>query len=57
MADKIVAQYVQPGQTVWDGFMGRGTIAKICRERGIKYVGIEQLPKHIEIAKHYLGLT
>lgn len=56
LARAVLKWYVRPGQTVWDGFMGRGTIAKICRELGIKYVGVEELAAHIEIAKTYLGI-
>ncbi len=41
---------------VWDGFMGRGTIAKVARDFGCRYVGVEQLSDHIELAKSYLGL-
>ena len=42
--------------TIWDGFMGRSTIGKICRERGIDYVGVEELEKHIALAVEYLGV-
>jgi len=28
---RLLPQFVCPGQTVWDGFMGRGTVAKVCR--------------------------
>lgn len=56
LADKIVAHYAHPGQTVWDGFMGRGTIARICRERNINYVGVEQLGSHIALALDYLEI-
>lgn len=54
MIDKIVAHYVRPGQTVWDGFMGRGTIGHVCRERGIRYIGVEQLERHMQLALAYL---
>lgn len=52
----LLATFTKPGQTIWDGFMGRGTIAKICREQGLNYVGVEQLPKHITLAREYLGV-
>lgn len=53
----VLGRYASRGQTIWDGFMGRGTIAKICREQGLYYVGVEQLPAHIALAKTYLGLS
>ncbi len=42
---------------VWDGFMGRGTVAKACRELGLRYVGVEQLGVHIDIAVKYLEIA
>lgn len=56
MVRRILSAYALPGQVVWDGFMGRGTIAKVCREMGLKYIGIEQLEKHIDIATKYLEI-
>lgn len=53
---RIFDQYIPDGSTVWDGFMGRGTIAKIAREHGCQYVGVEQLPAHIALAKKYLEI-
>jgi len=56
MVRLLLPAYVTPGQTVWDGFMGRGTTAKVCREMGVKYIGVEQLPKHVALAREYLGI-
>lgn len=42
--------------TIWDGFMGRGTVAKAALSMRQHYVGVEQLGVHIEIAAKYLGL-
>lgn len=56
LVQSILEQYVRPGETVWDGFMGRGTIAKICRTLGVNYIGVEELPAHIAHAKAYLEL-
>lgn len=52
---RIFDAYIVPGTTVWDGFMGRGTIAKVAHENGVRYIGVEQLPNHIELALRYLG--
>jgi hypothetical protein len=56
MARQILQTYLEPGMTVWDGFMGRGTVGKITLEMGCRYIGVEQLEKHIAIAKIYLGI-
>ncbi len=52
----LLGAFVQPGQTVFDGFMGRGTVAKIAREMGVNYIGVEQLPRHVALAREYLGV-
>lgn len=43
------------GMTVFDGFMGRGTIGKACDELGLSFVGIDIDPGRVEIAREYLG--
>ncbi len=53
---KIFDAYILPGQTVWDGFCGRGTIARVASEHGVNFVGVEQLSEHIAIARTYLEL-
>ena len=53
----LIEMYTSPGQTVWDGFMGRGTIGKMCIETGRKYVGVEELPQHVGLALDYLELA
>lgn len=42
--------------TVWDGFMGRGTVGKVARALGMRYIGVEELPGHIDLACEYLGV-
>ncbi len=56
LVQDIFEAYLRPGMTVWDGFMGRGTIAKIAQEQSVNYVGVEELSKHIAIAARYLDL-
>lgn len=53
---EIFDAFIPRGATVWDGFMGRGTIAKIARESGVTYVGCEILPEHVQLAYTYLEL-
>lgn len=53
---QLLEVYAKKGQTVWDGFMGRGTVALAAYLRGCKYVGVEQLAAHLAIAHDYLTL-
>lgn len=46
---------IPEGGTVWDGFMGRGTVGKVAREVGYRYVGIDRDPERVRIAREYLG--
>lgn len=41
--------------TVFDGFMGRGTVGKVARQRVMSFVGIDRDPARVVIAKEYLG--
>ncbi len=44
------------GDRVFDGFMGRGTVGRACREIGLGFVGIDINPERVAIAREYLGL-
>lgn len=52
---RVLRVYGRSGLTVWDGFMGRGTIGKACQMLGMNYVGIDIDPKRFEIAREYLA--
>lgn len=54
---QLLTEFAQPGWTIWDGFMGRGTVGKIAREMGMKYIGINELSDHMDLALNYLELT
>lgn len=43
--------------TVWDGFMGRGTLARVmgARSHELRFVGVEELGRHIDVALEYLA--
>ncbi len=43
--------------TIWDGFMGRGTLARVMRARSndLRFVGVEELGRHIDLATEYLA--
>lgn len=72
MVDEILGQYWARRQgwtdeaykarngrpfTIWDGFMGRGTLARILRARDFRtvFVGVEELGAHIDLAAEYLA--
>lgn len=56
LATKLLIAYGKPGITVWDGFMGRGTVGKACQQLGMNFIGIDKDPERVEIARRYLGL-
>jgi len=41
---RLLAAYIKifPKMVVWDGFMGRGTVGRVCRRRNIPFIGIEK---------------
>lgn len=41
--------------TVFDGFMGRGTVGQSCIRASCAFVGIDRDPERIQIAREYLG--
>lgn len=43
------------GITVFDGFMGRGTVGKSARELQCEFIGIDRNPDRVQIAREYLG--
>lgn len=52
MTDALLDAY--PATCVWDGFMGRGTVGKSCRERGIKFIGIDSRIDRVKLAQAYI---
>lgn len=42
--------------TVFDGFMGRGTVGKIALDVGFRFVGIDRDPARVDIAREYLNV-
>jgi DNA modification methylase len=45
---KLMDIYVKPESLVYDSFMGIGTTAKACIERGMNYVGSEISKQQID---------
>lgn len=46
---------VPEARTVLDPFMGSGPVAKACKDRGLRYVGIELVERYCEIAAKRLA--
>lgn len=42
--------------SVWDGFMGRGTVGKVALARGMSFVGVDKNPDRVKLAREYLGV-
>ena len=61
LAERILALISDPGDTIYDPFMGSGSFAVACISTGRKYVGSEEKPEYLNIAckrieeavKHY----
>jgi DNA modification methylase len=50
LLDHIVDQWVKPGSTMLDCFMGSGTAGVSAMRLGRKFIGIEREPKYFDIA-------
>jgi hypothetical protein len=58
MVVRVMAAYPDvfvPGVTVWDGFMGRGTVGKICRDKGMNFIGLDVDADMVRLAREYIG--
>lgn len=51
---RLFANAGMDGSTVFDGFMGRGTVGKVALELGMKFVGIDRAPCRVALAKEYI---
>jgi DNA modification methylase len=51
----LLKSYADPGMTVIDPFMGRGTVGWICKHLGLDFIGIDRDPERVEMAKAYIG--
>lgn len=46
---------MKSGDIVLDAYLGSGTTAAVAHKKGLTYIGLEQLDKHIELAKTRLS--
>jgi site-specific DNA-methyltransferase (adenine-specific) len=50
LAERILALISDPGDTIYDPFMGSGSFGVACINTGRKYIGSEMKPEYFEIA-------
>ena len=55
LCKQLMDIYVKDGWTVYDPFMGSGTTAYACKQRGLNYVGSEISLNQCEYAKERIG--
>lgn len=55
LMERLVRIYTNPGDTVLDPYMGRGTTLEACKKWGRNYIGIDIDPEKVEYVKG-LGL-
>ena len=49
LIEQCIEKHSQPGDTVFDGFMGSGTTAVAARNMGRRFIGFEIEPKYFDI--------
>jgi site-specific DNA-methyltransferase (adenine-specific) len=50
LMEALVRDFTNPGQVILDPFMGGGSTGVACVKLGRRFVGIEQDPKHFDVA-------
>ena len=50
LAERILALISDPGDTIYDPFMGSGSFGVACINTGRKYIGSEMMPEYFDIA-------
>lgn len=50
-----ILSWSNPGDVVLDPFSGSGTTAKMARETGRRFIGIEVNPEYVEISRKRLA--
>ena len=50
LAERILALISEPGDTIFDPFMGSGSFGVACIRTGRKYIGVEIKPEYFQIA-------
>lgn len=55
LLERIIALVTQPGDTIFDPFMGSGTTGVACVQTGRNFIGCEIDPGYFEIAKRRIA--
>ncbi|WP_237037410.1 DNA methyltransferase [Mediannikoviicoccus vaginalis] len=55
LIERIFKAHTTKGDLVMDFFLGSGTTAAVAHKMGLRYIGIEQLDKHIDISLRRLN--
>ncbi len=55
LIERIFKAHTKKGDLVLDFFLGSGTSAAVAHKMGLKYIGIEQFEKHIDISLRRLN--
>jgi site-specific DNA-methyltransferase (adenine-specific) len=55
LARDHIMSWSNPGDVVLDPFSGSGTTAKMARETGRRFIGIEVNPEYVEISRKRLA--
>ena len=55
LCEKLLSIYAEEGTVVYDPFMGSGTTALACKNKGLSYIGSEISEKQCEWAKNRLA--
>lgn len=53
----LVERFTEPGDLVYDPYMGSGPVAQACLETGRRYIGVELEPRYVAIAAERLQRT
>ncbi len=51
LVSKILGCCMKEGDICLDAYLGSGTTAAVAHKKGLQYIGLEQLDRHVELAK------
>jgi hypothetical protein len=54
MCTMLLGLYGWRGMTVYDGFMGRGTVGRAAKSLGMNFIGVDISPERVELARRYI---
>lgn len=57
LIERIIRCVAQPGDVIWDPFMGCGTVPSVAKRLGYDFIGTEIDPIYFEVAKQRVATT